>query len=259
MKTQLKQQAILLYKQGKTIREICTMIDLCEKTISATLKENGIQIKTGPEYARIHHFNDNYFEVIDASDKAYFLGLLYADGNVYMRRNRVQITLANEDSYILAELAKRVGHNGKIYIDREFHKFSLDSKKMCQDLIKLGCIERKSLILEFPTKEQVPKELLSHFIRGFFDGDGSIYFRGKNKDAKSVSFVSTRKFLMKLKEILLEESIDSSDFLIRYKNKIDSAGEIRFGDKKGVRRFYEYVYKDCENLFLKRKKEKFIC
>jgi len=257
MKEKLKQEAIELYRQGKQIKEICNMIDLCDKTISKVLKENGIVIKTGPEYLRTHYFNDNYFEEINTADKAYFLGLLYADGNVYLKRNRVQITLAEEDSYILTEFAKRVGHNGRLYVDREFHKLIFDSKKMCQDLIKLGCVPRKSLILRFPTQEQVPDKILSHFIRGYFDGDGSIYFRSKNLQAKSVSFVSTKEFLMVLKTVLFQESIDSSDFLVRYKNKPDSAGEIRFGDKKGVKRFSEFIYKDCENLFLKRKKEKF--
>lgn len=257
MKQQLKEQAIQLYKQGKQIKEICNMINLCDKTISKTLKENGIVIKTGPEYLRVHHFNDSYFKSIDSPDKAYFLGLLYADGNVYLRRKRVQIALAEEDSYILTEFAKTLGHNGKLYIDREFHKLIFDSEEMCNDLIKLGCTPRKSLSLEFPNSEQVPDHLLSHFIRGFFDGDGSIYFRGKNPQAKSVSFVSTKSFLMKLKEVLLKEGIQSSDFLIRYKNKPDSSGEIRFGDKRSVQTFYRFAYDNCENLFLKRKKEKF--
>ena len=32
---------------------------------------------------RVNNFNDDYFETIDTEDKAYFLGLLFADGNVY--------------------------------------------------------------------------------------------------------------------------------------------------------------------------------
>ena len=43
------------------------------------------------------------------------------------------------------------------------------------DLNKLGVVERKSLILTFPTEQQVPKHLMPHFIRGYFDGDGSVY------------------------------------------------------------------------------------
>lgn len=53
---------------------------------------------------------------------------------------------------------------------------SLRSQKTVDDLKQLGCIERKSLILKFPTEEQVPFDLLHHFIRGYFDGDGSIFY-----------------------------------------------------------------------------------
>ena len=48
----------------------------------------------------------------------------------------------------------------------------LTSQKTVDDLINQGCVKHKSLILKPPTK--VPTEFLNHFIRGFFDGDGSI-------------------------------------------------------------------------------------
>ena len=48
------------------------------------------------------------------------------------------------------------------------------SIKLVHDLIKHGCVENKSLILKAPTT--VPKELLHHFIRGYFDGDGCVAF-----------------------------------------------------------------------------------
>ena len=47
---------------------------------------------------------------------------------------------------------------------------------MFNDLIKQGCVPNKSLILTFPNKHQVPKNLINHFIRGYFDGDGSISY-----------------------------------------------------------------------------------
>ena len=40
---------------------------------------------------------------------------------------------------------------------------------MAQSLIKLGCVPRKSLIITLPS---IPKNLMHHFIRGYFDGDG---------------------------------------------------------------------------------------
>ena len=57
----------------------------------------------------------------------------------------------------------------------------LTSDKMFNDLIKQGCIPNKSLVLTFPNKYQVPENLINHFIRGYFDGDGSINYGIREK------------------------------------------------------------------------------
>lgn len=202
---------------------------------------------------RIYDFNDDYFETIDSEDKAYFLGLLFADGNIYTARNRVQITLANEDSYILKAFANCIRYTGKLYIDREkYSKLILPSKKMCEDLTKLGCTPNKSLTLQFPTK--VPKELIHHFIRGFFDGDGSITY---GKSGTHCSFTSVESFLIPLSQILFQNNIHCSDFKKRYKDKEISAGTIFVGKKESQKNLYTFLYNDCNDFCLKRKKEKF--
>jgi intein/homing endonuclease len=48
----------------------------------------------------------------------------------------------------------------------------LYGKKLHDDLVKHGCVEKKSLILQFP--KDLSQELISHFVRGYFDGDGCI-------------------------------------------------------------------------------------
>ena len=52
------------------------------------------------------------------------------------------------------------------------YRYSFRSETCKNDLIKQGCTPKKSLTLTFPTEEQVPKTLIKHFIRGYFDGDG---------------------------------------------------------------------------------------
>lgn len=210
---------------------------------------------------RKYHYNNNYFSKIDSKDKAYFLGLLYADGNVYLaekckkRRNRVQITLINEDSYILQSLLDHIRSNSKMYIDKGLYsKVILDSKQLTHDLISLGCIPNKSLILKFPTEDQLPKNLQNHFIRGYFDGDGCISLRGVNA---LVSFTSTSNFCNSLIDILKGYKIECTKFRKRYQDKLLSAGSIYIGRREYQKPLYEYLYRDCGNLFLKRKKDKF--
>lgn len=202
---------------------------------------------------RINNFNDDYFEVIDSEEKAYFLGLLFADGNVYTARNRVQITLANEDAYILQKFADCIGYTGKLYIDREkYSKLILPSKKMCADLTNLGCTPNKSLTLKFPTN--LSDELLHHFIRGYFDGDGHI-----SRDKKLVNpyyhinITSTIEFIIVLKDILLKNEITTGNINKRYKDRKVSAHTV-YVQNKSAKKFIEYLYEQA-TVYLTRKQK----
>jgi hypothetical protein len=200
---------------------------------------------------RVNNFNDDYFETIDTEDKAYFLGLLFADGNVYTARNRIQITLANEDAYILKAFADCIGYTGKMYIDREkYSKLILPSKKMCADLTRLGCTPNKSLTLQFPT--EVPDELMHHFIRGYFDGDGHI-----SKDKRlinpyyHINITSTKEFIIVLKKILMDNDIITGNLYKRYKDKEISAHTVHVKNKS-AKNFVDYIYLNAK-MFLTRK------
>lgn len=75
----------------------------------------------------VYNFNHNYFETIDTPDKAYFLGLLAADGCVYKRNNKgksqsmIKLTLQKEDMDILALFNRCVGSNKPLSVIK--HKY----------------------------------------------------------------------------------------------------------------------------------------
>lgn len=268
----MKEKIISLYKSGISCKQIAKEVGSYPKAVSTVLKENNITIKKGPEYLRQNERDENYFHKIDTPDKAYFLGLLYADGNIYLKRNRVQITLWNEDVYILEKMANAIKYTGKMYIDRiKYTKLIIDSKIMVNDLINKGCIPNKSLILKFPTEEQVPAELQRHFIRGYFDGDGCISTSRKqlnkisvrrgaisyNKQHLSCNITSTKEFINSLSEILNNNYIYTGEFIKRYPKKELSAGTCYISRAADIEKFYKYIYEDCNDIYLLRKKDKF--
>lgn len=131
------------------------------------------------------NYNENYFDIIDTPQKAYFLGLLYADGCIsHTTRTSgsicyiMAIALQEDDKYVLEKFRIEMERpNNLLFIRGNDHRkakfcFTVSGEKIHHDLEKHGCVERKSLILQFPTT--VPEELMSHFIRGYFDGDGCI-------------------------------------------------------------------------------------
>ena len=198
---------------------------------------------------RFYDLNDDYFETIDTEDKAYFLGLLFADGNVYTARHRVQITLANEDAYILKAFANHIDYAGRLYIDREkYSKLILPSKKMCEDLTKLGCTPKKSLTVQFPT--DVPDSLLHHFIRGCFDGDGHV---SKRKGCFNVNFTASKSFMDTFIKLLDDLGIKHTGAKKRYKDKEQSACSV-YIRTESAKQFFAYIYKDA-TIYLTRKKD----
>lgn len=171
-------------------------------TISKILKENNIEIPN--KNNKLYNYNDTIFEIIDTEEKAYWLGFLYADGNVTKRlikkENRkdkfsyqLELSLAEVDKdhlikfgrFMFQDFNEEKNLKKKIIKlkEKEYiaYKITINSKKIVEDLIKLGCVPKKSLILTYPTEEQIPFKLQHHFIRGYFDGDGCVSFNNFKK------------------------------------------------------------------------------
>lgn len=261
-----KKELIRKYKNGESILKISKEYKLKSCYLKKYLNDWGIKTKTQKKY----FYDETFFEKIDTEEKAYWLGFLYADGCVQenKKRKRCILELAEKDKEHLILFAKKIRKNfdektlySRIRIDtlgydkhlpiekRRTYKscaFYIQSKKIAEDLIKLGCVPDKSLILTFPTEEQVPEELIRHFVRGFFDGDGSVTNLNSNK---SFTFIGTLKFLEKIQLELFNIGIGKTK-IMKNKNIFRFSKSIR--KKDTITKIYNYFYKDS-NIYLKRK------
>ena len=141
----------------------------------------------------------DFFKIIDSEEKAYFLGLLYADGYNYTKGKSkfVSLRLMEKDKDILEKFNLCIGnpYNLSFYKKRQQQHsnvigLQINSKTFCDYLEKMGCPQTKTSILKFPKEKQVPSHLVSHFIRGCFDGDGSVW---EGKRYRAVVKDNTRK------------------------------------------------------------------
>jgi len=134
---------------------------------------------------RKNFFDEDYFEDVNSEEKAYWLGFIAADGYIsYTPKNKcLQIALAEKDRGHLLKFKNSVNFTGEIR-----HKkpvacvLNMYSKKMASDLMSLGIVPSKSLVLK---PWQGKKKLLQHYWRGYFDGDGCFtYCLKKRKSTK---------------------------------------------------------------------------
>jgi hypothetical protein len=122
--------------------------------------------------------DNEFFNIIDSNDKAYTLGWIASDGHI--RRKRFTIKIADKDSYVL-EYFSKLFSNGKIpihhktYDEKVWGILDVSSMKMTKCLIKHLKIDfgPKDFTVSFPSLAD--DKLTWAFIRGLFEGDGSIY------------------------------------------------------------------------------------
>lgn len=188
------------YVKGENIPGISKSYGVGPSPIISILKKNSIRIRPRAEY-RIHKLNEDYFETIDSHEKAQILGFLYADGCVATNADsyRLSIIINEKDVKYLERIKTAFGYSGPIRRFKAQKKYNhvalvVHSRKLCEDLIKLGCMPRKTFKVKFPTSGQVPEEFVNSFVLGFFEGDGSIW-TSKQK-AITISLIG-RKNMMK--------------------------------------------------------------
>lgn len=254
--------AIEMYKNGKSCNFIGKELGFKDHIVSARLKENGVVIER-LRRNKIYSVNENFFELIDTEEKAYWLGFLYADGYNSQKSICLRLQLQNIDIEHIKKFQKSIDSNHKIYRvfgsgNKNCHNniyplLCINNRKISENLANLGCIQNKSLKLKFPTNDQVPDALIHHFIRGYFDGDGCINIRmsrkKEHKKSARIHIAGTYEFLLGIKNILSAMCIYSS---IR---KTISENKIKYlacdGSLK-VEKFYKYMYKDA-TVYLDRK------
>lgn len=165
--------------------------------IPSYFEQTGKRKKKSGETYSFMKYNDRYFEVIDTSDKAYFLGLLAADGNISPRLTAVRIALKETDSNILEQFRKFLGEEApelKTKISKIKGKENppqkilvLSKKSMVEDLLKLGITPNKSHTLKLSCDL---REFKKDFIRGVWDGDGSVTERRFKVTTASLDFAN---------------------------------------------------------------------
>jgi hypothetical protein len=250
-------QVILLYETGTSVLKIEKKLQISEATIYRILKANNVDRTPLNQINRKYQIKEDFFNEIDTEAKAYFLGLLFADGT-NDGYSRIAISLQSEDAYILESLKNLISPDSKVknYPSRckncKPQTFLyLYSKNLSKSLSALGCIQNKSKSMNMPS---IPKHMLHHFIRGYFDGDGSVGFREYPSRVFTVNFTSCVDFLTQLKINL--ENLGFYVSKIRMDKRNSYTASFGISKYENILKFYRWLYKDA-TYFLTRKKNKF--
>jgi len=243
------------YLLGLSYNLLSVKYNVCTWSIGNVLSKNNIKSRI-----RKHKCNEDYFEKIDSKEKAYWLGLLYADGYVRKRKQFngkhkqggiVGISLKNGDEYLLEQLIIDLESTYKLtkQIKDNFlsYRLEVNSVKMVDDLITLGCVPNKSLKLSPP---KLDEKFIPHFIRGYFDGDGSI---GKYNGRLKFSLLGTYEVLTWILHYFNNKGMVTTPKVSKKRN----IHSVQVNSKTDIELIENILYISSNDYYLKRKKEKF--
>lgn len=238
-------QIIADYQKGELSESVRSRYKISNVTLNNIFYHYGIK----KIRRRKRNITNDFFETIDNEINAYWLGFLFADGYNDETSGCIELALASKDRNHLLEFKKAIG-SGHPLIDRRVNgydscRLSFSCREMSDDLAKHGCVKAKSLVLKYPTT--VPEHLTHHFIRGYFDGDGSVMYN-KNTNRYNTSLVGTEEFL---NEVCRQAQMTQTKL-----TKKGNAYTLQHGGRKNILKLHNYLYNDA-TIFMSRKKDIF--
>jgi hypothetical protein len=248
-----KNEIIKKYNELRNIHKVAKYFNVSVTPIIRIIKNEGIELTN-----RRYEVNHDYFNIIDTEEKAYWLGFLYADGYIRERKsgNSLEIKLSIKDydhlllfrecvgsNHLIKESHNKVKYNGRVSTSRMAH-LAIYSSKMVESIKKKGFHSRKTFTIDNPNLE---KKIIPHFIRGYFDGDGSFSFNPEEYINKTQIVSASDNF----KRFIIEE-LDDNNIKINLYSEI----KLQIQNKMDNNKFYDYIYRDAK-IYLKRKKEKY--
>ena len=196
--------------------------------------------------------NEFYFNKIDTPEKAYWLGFLYADGCTHNGSSEVSIQLTDKEH--IEKFKQAIGainhkiveiHDTRWENAKTLYMFSIKDKQLHADLCKWGCVPNKTfLINKIPN---IPRDYVSHFLRGYFDGDGSLHYLKSTNNFRISFTCGSVEFLEDIQKEL------GTSLSIR-NEKGTNSNYLQISGRHQVERILNYLYKDStESTRLDRK------
>ena len=193
--------------------------------------------------SRKYNINEEFFKCINTEQKAYVLGYLYADGCVtppYI------FSMASKDKQLLKDILGVLESFHPITKpNKGVYTVTVGSKQMVTDLEQHGCIHRKSWKeLHIPHLEP---NLIHHFIRGYFDGDGGV--RIGNKNNLRIKFVGCKSLITEIEQTIYTDVGLKHQKIAQH----SSIYRVCYSGNHNGRKLRRYLYKDA-TIYVDRKK-----
>ena len=239
-----------LYQSGLTISQVADKFNVSYTGMLNTLRKLNV---TRRPAARKYIVNEHIFDVIDTEAKAYWLGFLYADG--CLARTNITLTLSIKDKDQVERFRDFMESDTPItlkdYTDRykRLHPratVTVSGIHLSERLKQLGVIVWRTVPIQ-EIWRQIPPELLHHWVRGFFDGDGCA------EKKPHIHFSLTREVGESLIELFAKEAGTNSDLKLVRNTRSNVVCNLKYKGYNNTMKIINYMYKEAKT-WMPRKK-----
>lgn len=248
-----------LYQQGVSAKSLGEKFSIDKRRVQKWASFKNI-LRDRASSHRYTEFNQHVFDTIDTSEKAYWLGFLYADAYNCKKTNTVSLSLQVCDLGHLQKLASFLNlPSSKItYTESKegykYYTLKMYSKHLCKTLNDKGCPQAKSFIIKYP--DWLDKSLTIDFIRGMFDGDGSLCRRETGEWKWSLA---TTKECGESIQMLILNHLNLIINLRCISKTNNNTYELESNGNERVLKLAEWLYNNCSiDIRLDRKYQKYL-
>ena len=246
----------LYYNQHKSFKMLGEKYHHTQRVFARVFQEQGwIPKARDCKYSK-YTLDENYFDNIDTPNKAYILGILYADGCNRPSEKKITIELQIDDYDLLSQINEEFHNTRPLRIYGSFNqqnrtkdtcRIVLFSEHLSSRATELNLVPNKSLTLDFPY--WMDKDLIPYMLRGYIDGDGWI-------QQYRIGFMSTDKFCNGVKQYMNSIGLDCHiRDMKRHYNEHTKTCDI--SNRKNIIPLTEMMFSGGD-VFMKRKVDKYI-
>lgn len=173
-------EVVSLYSTGLSRDKIAAKLNVSPHWVRFVIEKQGIS-RPRKEAALIsstkYVVNERFFEHIDTLEKCWALGWFYTDGYNRISPPDARITLNEVDEDVLIKLKNLIGSTRPLLYEPRHHRISLivSRRQFSEDLARQGCVQAKSLIIQYPHAILDTRAKTCAFLRGVLEGDGCIH------------------------------------------------------------------------------------
>lgn len=250
----------VLYQEGKTAKEISVLLGFkYHQPVYNYFRKKGWERK-GKSGKRTYKVNKDFFKCINTEEKAYVLGFICADGHIEKDRLVITVSIKDKDilekikhalnsEHIIKEIKRKNPYQNTDRKELMLVELQINSVDLVAPLFNMGLNTNKTYTLDGSILKFIPKYLMRDFLRGYFDGDGNVFFgtRYSSGYKYNINICGNEDFLLKSFQVYFP----SNNKL--YKDLYSKNCYVwKISQKDKVKDFMYYLYYNS-SIFLQRK------